>query len=126
AMVGSDQTVRHRGGAIRGVSDVVAFPTHNAVLAATATGIYSFDLGGGDAEGRVVLREGGATLEALGEDQVLLGGTDLVRRRRLSGRGTLLELAEEARAQGDGLSTALAYAPQAGIVWVLARDRLVA
>lgn len=126
AMVGADRSVRRRGGAIRGVSDVVAFPGRDAVLAATSSGIFSFDLGSGDAEGRVVLREGGSTLEAIGDDQIVLGGGDVVRRLRLSGRGTLLELAEEARAQGDGFSTALAYAPQAGIVWALGRDRLVA
>ena len=125
AMVGEDQSVRRRGGAIRGVSDVVALPGRNAVLAATASGIYSFDLSGSE-EGRVVLREGGATLEAIAEDEVIAGAPDLVRRLRLSGRGTLLELAEEARAQDGGFSTALAFAPQAGIVWVLGPDRLVA
>lgn len=125
AMVGEDQSVRRRGGAIRGVSDVVALPGRNAVLAATASGIYSFDLSGSE-EGRVVLREGGATLEAIAEDEVIVGAPDLVRRLRLSGRGTLLELAEEARAQDGGFSTALAFAPQAGIVWVLGPDRLVA
>ncbi|HEX7090960.1 MAG TPA: hypothetical protein VF192_12540 [Longimicrobiales bacterium] len=126
ATVGQDRTVRRRGGAIRGVSAVAALPAHDAVLAVTGTGVYSFDLSGSQEAGRVVLPEGGATLQPIAADQVVLGGADLVRRLRLSGRGSLLTLAEESRAPATGLSTALAYAPRAGILWALAGDRLVA
>ncbi|HEY8470604.1 MAG TPA: hypothetical protein VIL18_13220 [Longimicrobiales bacterium] len=126
ATVGQDRTVRRRGGAIRGVSAAAALPAHDAVLAVTGTGVYSFDLTGSQEAGRMVLPEGGATLEPIAADQVVLAGSDLVRRLRLSGRGSLVRLAEESRGPGMGLSTALAYSPQAGILWSLAGDRLVA
>jgi hypothetical protein len=126
ATVGQDRSVRRRGGAIRGVSAVAALPAHDVVLAVTGTGVYSFDLSGSQEAGRIVLPEGGVTLQPIAADQVVLGGSDLVRRLRLSGRGSLLTLAEESRAPARGLSTALAYSPQAGILWALAGDRLVA
>jgi len=126
ATVEPDRTVRRRGGAIRGVAAVAALPAHDAILAVTGTGVYSFDLSGSQEAGRMVLPEGGATLEPIAADQVVLAGSDLVRRLRLSGRGSLVRLAEESRAPGTGLSTALAYSPQAGILWSLSGDRLVA
>jgi hypothetical protein len=126
ATVGLDRVVRRRGGAIRGVAAVAAFPAHDAMLAVTGTGVYSFDLSGSQEAGRMVLQEGGATLQPVAFDQVVLADAGLVRRLRLTGRGSMLTLAEESRAPGMGLATALAYSPQAGIVWSLAGERLVA
>ncbi len=125
-MVGRDQTARRRGGTIRGVTSVAALPAYDAMLAATGAGIYSFALSGSDADGRMVLRGDGIALEPVAADQVVLSSSNLVRRLRLSGRGTMLELAEEARIEGGGLSAALAFAPQAGVLWTQSGDRVVA
>lgn len=125
-MVDRDQTVRRRGGTIRGVSAVAALPAYDAVLAATASGIYSFSLSGPDTDGRMVMRGAGVALEPIAANEVVLSSSDLVRRLRLSGHGAMLELAEEARAEGGGLSTALVFAPQAGVLWMLNGSRLIA
>jgi len=125
-MVGPDQSVRRRGGTIRGVTSVAAVPAYDAMLAATSSGIYSFALTGSETQGRMVLRGDGVALQSVAADQVVLSSSNLVRRLRLSGRGPMLELAEEARVEGGGLATALAFAPQAGVLWTLNGDRLVA
>jgi len=123
-MVGRDKTVRH-GGTIRGIRSVAPLPSHDAVLAVTTNGLYSFPLSGSDTDGRLVMRGEGVALEAVAADQVVLSGSNVVRRLRLSGRGRGLELAEEARAESQGLATALAFAPQTGIVWEVSGDRLI-
>ncbi|MFO7261942.1 MAG: hypothetical protein DIU52_012365 [bacterium] len=124
-MVDRDRTTR-RGGTIRGVRAVAALPAHDAMLAATTSGIYSFALSGSEGDGRLVLRGDGVALEPVAADQVVLSSSNLLRRLRLSGHGALLELTEEARLESDGLSTAFAYAPQTGILWAVSGDRVVA
>ncbi|MBI4546023.1 MAG: hypothetical protein HY703_12555 [Gemmatimonadetes bacterium] len=125
AAVQQDGRINRLAGDMRGVQAAAGLPAHDALLAATASGVFSFPLRD-RAPGRLVLQQGGAALEPMGADQVALGGGALLRRLKLTGQGAMLQLEEEARAASPGAFTALAYSPFAGVLWNLSHDRLVA
>jgi len=125
--VGADRVPRSRGGQLRGITSAVAVPAHDALLASTMSGLFSFGLRGDLPDGRLILNEPGNALAVVGASHVVMGSGPLLRRLRLSGQGSRIELAEEARADATGtVVTDLAYASYAGVLWMLARDRLMA
>jgi hypothetical protein len=105
---------------------VAGVPTRDAVLASTSSGLFAFTLRGDAAEGRQILRDPASTLRAIGGDEVVVGSSELLRRLRLSGMGTQVEAAEEARAEAVGVISDMAFSSFAGVLWTLADNRLVA
>lgn len=127
AAVGTDRVPRQRGGQLRGVASAVAVPAHDALLATTTSGLFSFALRGEQPDGRIVMNEPGGALEVVGASHVVMGSGPLLRRLRLSGQGPRIEVTEEARADAAGtVVTDLAYASYGGVLWTLARERLMA
>ena len=122
AAVGPDRVARPRAAGVRGIAGAAALPAHDALLAATAAGLFAFPLGGADAAGRMVLNDASGVVEPLAPDQVLFGTSELLRRLRLTGRGPAIDVREEARTRATGPSNDAALAPAQGVVWVLAGE----
>jgi hypothetical protein len=124
AMVRADGTVATRRQELRGVTDLAAFPSLDAVLATTPAGLFVYPFAGG--EGRLVMREAGNTLTGVGAAQVVLGSSSLLRRLHLSGSGAALQAELEAEETALTGIEDVQYSPFTGVLWVLTADRLLA
>ena len=114
------------GGQIRGVGAVAAFPSQQALVAATPAGLFAFALSG-EGEGRQIQREGAAVLTAIGPGTLLLGRGAVWQRLRLGGQGAGVTLEGMARAEGaEGTPVAAVHTAYAGTIWTLTGARLTA
>lgn len=124
--VGRDGSVRAIGGEIRGIGAAALLEERDAILAVTGSGVFAFGLGSGQAAGRRIFQAGGETIAPVGGDAVVIGGSDVLRRLALSGRGAQIEAHETARTAQPGVLMDLAWAPVSGVLWSLSRDRVIA
>lgn len=125
AVVGSDRIASRRGGEIRGINSALAIPEHNTILAATASGVYAFPLRGDEGmQGRLVSREGAASLAHMGGSQLLAGGREVMRSMRLSGSGSQVQLQEETRITSSGTFSSVTYSRFSGIAYALVGNEI--
>lgn len=124
--VGRNGSVRRIGSDIRGIETAAVLPARDAILAVSASSIFALRLDAGDVPGRRIFDEGGEVIAAVGDDAVVLGGSEELRRLALSGQGSDIEVRETARVAQRGVFIDMAWAPFSGVLWSLSRDRLIA
>lgn len=126
SLVGRDGSVRAVGGELRGIAAAARLVERDAILAVTGSGVFAFGLAAGQAAGRRIFETGGETMAPVGDDAVVIGGSDVLRRLALSGRGAEIQARETARTAQPGVLMDLTWAPVSGVLWVLSRDRVSA
>ena len=126
AIVSRDWDVSLRAGRIRGITATIGVPAHDALLAATGSGLFAFPLNDNESSGRMVRPGGVRALAALGESELLLAGAAVLRRVRLSGTGAGLTVADVAETPIAAEVSAVALDPSAKTLWSVEDARLVA